>query len=376
MRKAVTGAVVVLATVCAVEAITLTNGGSFLNDFELVGRWQCRPGGGYINVNDMTVVPEGGTNVLYAFAKGGANWALRKYQFPQKGAGVMNVVELANRPDNSTALAYSPNYQGGALWSQGTYFTAGWGMTRGSDANFITADAGDMPLIDNVQSPQWYYYNSGGTFLPAKHSLTGRDAFVVVRNGGGTPHQDLMIMEPDTSQSPNLWKTPQLTERGVAEDDRTLMLNLSSNLGVVYAISAEFCDYSAFKAQPTLYVLAVNAADTYHLLAITPGTDGVFGETSPGECDDLVAGYTFGEPSAGNSYTAQKRHITWEAAPADTTLVGLQGGYSSGFQAAAYDPTTKYIYLHGSGDYANGIIIRDKSWRTKPPPTGTITLVK
>jgi hypothetical protein len=358
-------------------SITVTNGGSFLNDFELVGRWVCSPAGsGLRNCNDLAFVQEGTNGYLYALSSGGVGvMMLRKVQLPAVTSGVVNVTGVNSRALSGQSLTYSPNYHGGALWGQGTYFTEGWGYSGGSDNDLMTPDATETNLLDPNKTMAWYYYNGGGTFLPAKRTLTGRDAFVVVRNGGSTPHQDLMMMEPDTNSVPNIWAIPQLSGRGTGEDDRSLMLNLSSNLGVTYAISAEFCDYSTYKAVPTLYILAVSASDPYHLIAVTPGPDGVFGETSPGVCDDQAMGYTFGEPGTNNTYLIEKRHITGEHATNDTSTVDIQGGYSSGFSAAAYDPRTGYIYLHGAGDYAAGVILRDKSWRSRPPPPGLALIV-
>ncbi|MCX7592122.1 MAG: hypothetical protein N2255_10900 [Kiritimatiellae bacterium] len=354
---------------------TVQDGGRFLNDFELVGRWQCRPNGGYINCNDLAFVTEGGTGYLYAHSRSGG-WAVRKCLPPTPGPGVRNVTEVGNRPGSQQALAYFPNYAGGTLCSHDVYFSTGWGYGGGSDSNIITAEPGDTNLYDTGKTFAWYYYNSGGTFLPTARSLTGNDGFIVVRNGGGAPFQALMWLEVDTTPNPDQWKIPQLPGRGTGDDDRSVLMNLTSQLGIQSATSAEFCDYSVFKAQATLYILANGAGDTYHLFALTPGPDGKFGETTPGVCDDEAVGYTFGEPGAGNTYQVQRRRITWENAPGDTTLVDIDGSYNTGYRAAAYDPATGYIYLHGGGDYANGIIIKDISKRSKAPPLGTVVKIK
>ncbi|MGQ9663406.1 MAG: hypothetical protein ACUVWX_13865, partial [Kiritimatiellia bacterium] len=317
------------------RGIEVQNGGSFLNDFELVGCWQCRPGSsGYRNCNDLALVVEHGTNYLYAYARGGTStYLMRKYQLPTPGSGYRNVTEVGTRNDAQQALAFFPVYAGGTLCSHGTYLSTGGGYTGGSDGAVITAEAGDTNLYDTGKSPSWYYCNGGGTFIPAALSLTGNYGFAIVRNGGGTPYQSLMWLEVNTNTTPHTWMCPQLPGRGSSEDDRSVLMNLSSQLGIVYVTSAELADYSVFKAQPTLYILANHANDTFHLIALTPGPDGKFGETSPGVCDDIAVGYTFGEPGQGNSYLVEKQHITWENAPGNTTLVDIDGSYSTGYSA-------------------------------------------
>lgn len=374
MRTVATCLIITLAGLLAAPAgaraaITITDGGSFLNDFEMLGRWESRPAtSGYRNTPGLAYVQEGETGYLYAHSRGGSStYLLRKWELPAVGAGVAKVTQIATRTGSQQALAYSPNYEGGALWSHSTYLTTGYGLTDGGDGDYITEDVGDTPLSDSSKTSAWYYNNGDGTFLPGQYSPTGNDGFLIVRNGGGTPEDQLVLLEPNTATDPDTWDTPQLAGRSTNADLRSVLLNLTTELGIQNVIGVQFADYSAAGGLPTLYIFA-NATgatpDPYHLIVLTPGDDGVFGESTPGVSDDLAVGYTFGEPGNGNDYQVQKQHITGEDAEGDSTLVDIDGSYSTGFQASAFDPNSGYFYLHGAGDYGTGIIMMDISDRT------------
>ncbi|MCG3179577.1 MAG: hypothetical protein BIFFINMI_01915 [Phycisphaerae bacterium] len=348
--------------------VAVTDGGSILNDFEVVGRWYAAASGsnGTRNTGGLAYVEEGGTGYLYAYGKGGTgSYALRKFDLPTAGTGFVRPVLEGSRSGSSTALAYDPDYAGGTLLSQGTYFTSGTGLNGGTDGNIVTVDSGDVVLNDPSQSSAWYYYNGDATYLPSAYSLSGEGEMLVVRNGGGTPFQAISMMHPNVGGT--AYVAPQLPGRATSEDSRSVLYNLSSTLGISTVSGVEYAYYEG-SGMPVLYILANGASDAFHLFAVTPGDDGVFGESTPGACDDVVVGYTFGEDSAGNSYTIQKQHITWEAAPGNTTLVDIHGSYSTGFTAMTIDPSTGYLYLHGAGDYGGGVILKDLSARTLPVP--------
>jgi hypothetical protein len=243
--------------------------------------------------------------------------------------------------------------------------------------NDIITDPGDnsdrvMYTTSNLWGP---FHNCDGDKIPAAYSVTGNDCYVNVINGNYSTDA-LHLFEVNTTPDPDQLSCPALPGRPAAERERSILTDLTTQLGLTSPLSCVMADYSVFRAQATLYILANGGGDTYHLIALTPGPDGVFGEyPTAGTCDDVAVGYTFGEPGAGNSYQVERQHITWESAPGDTTLLNIHGSYNTGYTASAYDPNTRYIYLHGSGDYANGIIIKDISSRTTPPPAGSVVTV-
>lgn len=332
-----------LAAGPAASAVTVIDGGSVLTDFQVVGRWQATDAtsGGTRNTGGLTYVPEG-AGALYAYGRGGTGtYALRKFDFPTAGPGLRTCNLLGSRPSPGGALTYDPDYSGGTVLSHGTYLSTGSGANGGADSNIITVDTGDVVLNDPTQTGAWYYYNSDMDRIPATWSLTGRNAEVVVRNGN-CPFNALVLLEPDTTPDPDQYRIPQLPGRGAADDDKSVLMNVTAQLGMNSATGVQFVKYTK-AVKPVLYLLDIGGSDTYHLFAVTAGPDGVFGESTPGVCDDVVTGYTFGEPGQGNTYQLQRQHITWENAPGNTTLVDIDGSYNTGFQSMAYDPSTGYL---------------------------------
>ncbi len=353
-------------------AITITDGGSLLNDFEVLDRWRADKSG-VRNISSLAVAQEGGQSVLYGSLRSNG---ITRFTVPTAVAGLTLYTFINDSTDtddvrsgNGNGLSFMPNYDsgGGLLYGSSVYMPNGSGFLGGTDGEFATVESGDTVLSSSGLSGSSRYHDET-TFVPAEYTWNNTDAIFASARSLDTIRQ----FEPGATTMTE----STLPGRTDTEFERSKVLDLAAEFGMTGVNNLIFADYTDAGGEAVLYILSNSSADTYHLVALTPGEDGKFGYDASGEVDDLAIGYTFGEDGEGNSYELQRQNITSEsdAGGDPTTEFNIQGSYSSGFGAGAIDPATGLIYLHGTGDYGTGIIIQDLSARISAPVPEPATL--
>ena len=354
-----------VAAPLAAWAIPVGDGASVVNDFEVIDRWNVKSSTQWFrNCSGLSWVPEGGGH-LYASVRTG----LAKYQIPTPAAGVAEYPKLAERATGG-AKAYDPVYNGGVLIQTGTYMNA-TGISGGTDNVLVTVDAGDVVLSNGQIGPtNTSNYHNGLTYVPAEYTWTNNDAYFGVNRTLKTLRQFELNAAPD----PDQLMVVTVPGRSTANDFvRNVVIDLGVELSINTPRGVQFAEYD--NGVGVLYVTNPNPSETYNLVAITAGPDGKFGANAGGVNDDVAVGYYFGETGEGNSYSLQRQNITSEVgAGAPTDELDIDGSYSTGFEPAAFDYVEGVLYLHGGGDGAYGIVMKDISWRTEaiviPEPAG------
>jgi hypothetical protein len=374
-------------------AITITNGGSLLSDFKVLDVWNTSKdgvGGNYRNVSSLAIGKESGQSVLYASVRDIGLTRLTMatpapgytyYGFTNDGTNTDDV-----RGGGYAGLFNDPNYNSGTLIATPTFLPGGVkGFVGGTDDDRMTTETGDTPLQATGATSGYSNLHAGSTFVPAAYTWTGTDAYFIIRpynSQGG--NAIIRQFELDTTPDPDNLTESLLPGRTDAAYLRSEVYDLAAEIGQTGLSGIEFAEYGSGKGalylfstastnDPSVIPGASNAnrllTETYAIIVITPGPDGKFGRDGSGVLDDEAIGYTLGEPGAGNTGKVEKQHIESESAPGDTTLMDLDGDYGAGFPAVAFDPVTRYFYLHSGGDYARGMIMVDTSSRVPEPAT-------
>jgi len=247
-----------------------------------------------------------------------------------------------------------------------TYLPGSAGVVGGSDGVIITAegDGSDIPLSTPAGGATYGRYSSECTYVPGKYTWTGQDGYFIAHRAGGASYEILRQYEVDTTPDPDILTPSALPGRAAGEFTQCVVFPYG-DLGLTAIRGVEFIEYD--NGQGVLYLLTPTSGGEYGLVAVTPGADGKFGRNAAGVNDDEAVGYFFGDPSEGNSYSIQRQSITSEAGfGVPTEELDIDGSYNTGFVSMAIDLTTKLIYVHGSGDYATGVVLRDTSFRVEP----------
>jgi len=363
------------------EAIPVADGGSILNDFEAVDRWQVKPSG-FRNCPGLAYVPPEGTEQdgsLYAVCRYPAApyRQLTKLSLPVPQVGVTKATTIGARTDvsasNYSGVAYDPLYNGGTvLMLRGTYLPGSAGFVGGTDGVCITAEGDGSDIVLNTPAGGGAYARSSNEvcYVPGKYTWTNQDGYFIPCMGSGS-YKNVRQYEVDTSSDPDTLVPSVLPGRTPGEYTQCAVFWLSE-LGLTDRIrGAEFVEYP--NGTGVLYLTIgeypQSATGDYGFIALTPGADGKFGANGVGVNDDEATGYFFGEASEGNSYSLQRQNITSEAGGAGNPdeELDIDGTYNSGYWAIAVDPTTGLIYVHGAYDYATGLVLRDTSFRTAAP---------
>lgn len=242
-RKSLTFVVAMLPALLApsvAPAITVTDGGSFLSDFQVLDRWWSSDngaGGGYRNINDLAIGQENGQTVLYGVmrTKGLARLTMAApvpgatyYGFTYDGTNTDDV-----RGGGYGGLFMDPNYNGGTLIATPTFLPGNVkGFTLGTDNDRMTVDAGDTPLSATGSTSGYSNYHAGSTFVPGQYTWTGNDGYFIVRryhSSGG----DAIIrqFELNTATDPDNLTEATLPGRTDSTYLRSEVYDLAAELG-------------------------------------------------------------------------------------------------------------------------------------------------